>query len=173
MKFFNVYFKHFKVASKEVFSSKKSVIGIVILTFAFIFLNLIFREYLQIKRLLFENLNSFSDGIWYAWMSMPIISKMMMAVISLLSSILIVFVYLGFQKNQKLKGSAGSGGIVLGILAPACPSCGIGILSLLGFGSIGAFLPFGGREIGIVAIFILLGSLMYVSREIAEPRCKI
>ena len=170
---FKDYFEYYKDACKEVFANRINVLYIAGISFLFVIFNLIIREFLQIGELLFSSPTNFLDAIWYSWMSMPTTSKFLMLAISILSSMLLVFVYIAFRKNQKLSGKAGSGGIVLGLLAPACPSCGIGVLSLLGFGSIGAFLPFGGKEIGIVAIFVLIGSLLYVSREIAAPRCKI
>ncbi|MBT4446123.1 hypothetical protein HOA92_07025 [archaeon] len=173
MKLLKEYSNYCKEASKEVFANKNAVLAIIGLSGFFILFNLIFREYLLIRGLLFQTWIGFIDGVWYAWMTMPIFAKFLMVIISILSAMLMVFVYVGYKKNQSLTGGAGSGGIVLGLLAPACPSCGIGALSLMGFGGLGALLPFGGREIGFIAIFVLLGSLMYVSREIVAPRCRI
>ncbi len=167
------YSSYVNVAFRAVFKSWKTIFSVILLFNLFILVNLVFLEYLQIGALLFSGVAEFFDAVWYAWMTMPVFSKIMLSLISLLSALLIVFTYIAFKQNQRLNGSVGSGGIILGVLAPACPSCGIGVISLLGFGSLGAFLPFGGQEIGIVAVVVLLASLLYVSRQIAAPVCKV
>ncbi len=149
------------------------MLGVFFVFSFFVLMNLVFKEYLQIKGLLFSNFVTFFDSLWYTWMTMPIFSQAMLIIVSLLSSLLIVLVFMAYKQNQKLSGSAGSSGIVLGILAPACPSCGIGIFSLLGFGSLSAILPFGGQELGVVAIVVLIGSLMYVSKQLVAKICEV
>ena len=167
------YSSYVYFAFRVVFKSWKNILSAFLIFDFFILMNLILLEYLQVGALLFSGVTEFSDAIWYAWMTMPAFSKMMLILISLLSSLLIIFAYVAYKQNQKLNGSMGGGGILLGVLAPACPSCGIGVISLLGFGGLGALLPFGGQEIGVVAVAVLLGSLLYVSRQIAAPVCKV
>ena len=68
---------------------------------------------------------------------------------------------------------AGFSGIVAGIIAPACPSCALSILSVMGVGGALAFLPFGGLELGFVAIIILIISLFYLSNKIMTKVCVV
>lgn len=74
-------------------------------------------------------------------------------------------------ENHKL-GVFASVGILLGILAPGCAACGLGLLPLLGLSATSLyFLPFKGLEISIIAILILGFAIFQISRNITE--CKI
>lgn len=64
------------------------------------------------------------------------------------------------------EGGAGTGGTFAGLLASGCSACGIGILSLLGLTGGLLFLPFGGLELGVVGIVLLLFSLYWTSKGI-------
>ena len=67
-------------------------------------------------------------------------------------------------KNKKL-GVLGSIGLFLGIAAPGCTACGVGLLALLGIsGTVLSFLPFEGFEISILALLILAISVLYMSK---------
>ena len=168
------YFHYIQEALKIFVLSKLRIAFALFLTIIFILINLIIIQYLQIKKILFENLTIFYQSIINLWLLMPIINQILMVIISLLSSIMIILVFMAFKQNQKLSGGAsGSGGLILGILAPACPSCGIGIISLIGFGSLGAILPFGGQEIGILALIVLIGSIAHISKQIIAPSCRV
>lgn len=58
-------------------------------------------------------------------------------------------------------------GIFLGILAPGCPACGIGILSILGIGSAAInFLPFRGFGLIVLSIAIMIFSIYKISKDI-------
>lgn len=66
-------------------------------------------------------------------------------------------------------GVLGTLGIFLGILAPGCAACGIGILSALGFGAAAiTFLPFEGLELSWLAIGILGFSVYKISKDIKK-----
>ncbi|MBI2451732.1 hypothetical protein HYV50_01480 [Candidatus Pacearchaeota archaeon] len=60
-------------------------------------------------------------------------------------------------------------GVFLGVLAPGCAACGMGILSALGFGVIAVnFLPFKGLEISLISITILGFSIVKITDKISN-----
>ena len=58
--------------------------------------------------------------------------------------------------------------VILGFAAPGCAVCGIGLLPLLGLGSVIAYLPFQGLEIGILSIGLLVFSISALSKGITR-----
>ncbi|MBI2042821.1 hypothetical protein HYT25_00340 [Candidatus Pacearchaeota archaeon] len=64
-------------------------------------------------------------------------------------------------------GAFGTAGIFLGILAPGCAACGIGLLSLFGISAVAlTFLPFNGLELSFLAMGILGFSVFKITRDI-------
>jgi uncharacterized protein YacL len=75
-----------------------------------------------------------------------------------------------FRDNPTLIGSAG---IFLGILAPGCAACGLGLASLFGLSGFIVALPYHGLEISVLA-FILLGYANYnLSKKVGVNTCAI
>lgn len=60
----------------------------------------------------------------------------------------------------------GALGIFLGVLAPGCVSCGLGIAAVLGFSSVFASLPFQGGEVLWIAVIIMIFSTVHVSKNL-------
>ncbi|NCO11624.1 hypothetical protein GW924_03405 [Candidatus Pacearchaeota archaeon] len=55
-------------------------------------------------------------------------------------------------------------GIFIGVLAPGCTACGVGLLSVFGLSAAFlSFLPFGGLEISILSIGIISFSILKIS----------
>ena len=70
-------------------------------------------------------------------------------------------------KRQFSTGLAGSSsGILISLFAPTCPSCALGLVSVLGLGGFISFLPFKGLELGIIGLLALLFSIFYLSNKI-------
>lgn len=65
-------------------------------------------------------------------------------------------------------GKATTIGAILGLAAPGCASCGIGVLSAVGLTSTLAYLPFKGVEIGLVSIALLMTSTGSLASRIAD-----
>jgi len=62
-----------------------------------------------------------------------------------------------------------SAGIFLGIVAPGCAACGVGILSLLGVSAATlAFLPFKGLELSAISAVILLILVFKITKDIKK-----
>jgi hypothetical protein len=75
--------------------------------------------------------------------------------------------------NARGGGILATVGIFLGMAAPGCAVCGVGLISLLGFGSILVSLPYNGRKIMIIAILLNAFSVLTISRKLYNPICKI
>jgi hypothetical protein len=79
-----------------------------------------------------------------------------------------------FLKKKERIGFLSSVGIFLGVLAPGCAACGIGVLSLLGIsGAVLRFLPFEGLEISIISILILGFAIWQMGKKIEVNSCGI
>jgi hypothetical protein len=80
-----------------------------------------------------------------------------------------------FLIRRQIRGSvgAGSAGIIAGLLAPACPSCALGLLSVVGIGGFLLALPFKGLELGVLGIVILVVSMVYLSGKIRATVCEV
>lgn len=70
------------------------------------------------------------------------------------------------------EGASSMGGMALAVLAPACPACATTIFAFAGLSSFLAILPFKGTEIKVLALFLLLGSAFYITRQIDKEVCK-
>lgn len=70
--------------------------------------------------------------------------------------------------KQKALGDkvTGFGGILTGIIASGCPSCGVPLLGLIGFPLALFVLPFKGLELKVLSIMLLVISIYYLSRNI-------
>tara|TARA_Y100000310_G_scaffold89923_1_gene87061 strand:- start:22636 stop:23124 length:489 start_codon:yes stop_codon:yes gene_type:complete len=95
----------------------------------------------------------------------------------ILSSILagIIIAMSIFLIRRQIKGGmiTGSSGIIVGLIAPACPSCALGLLSVIGLSGLVAVLPFKGLELGFLGVILLLASIIYLSNKINTKVCKI
>jgi hypothetical protein len=70
-----------------------------------------------------------------------------------------------FIGRASLPGFLGTLG---GAFAASCSACSTALISLLGISGSLAIFPFGGLEISLLAIILLLVSLYYISKSFAE-----
>jgi len=94
-------------------------------------------------------------------------------VIGFLTGILISLLFYNFNLIKKKSARVGfvSGlGLFLGIIAPGCAACGIGLIGLLGLTTSLASLPFQGREIGLLAIILISFSVVKISNNLANQK---
>lgn len=77
-------------------------------------------------------------------------------------------------KNIKKPSGLFAGGVFFGVLGGGCSACSIPILSLFGISSSFVYLPFHGREVAILSIALLFGSLLILwrSRSVAK-NCQV
>lgn len=95
--------------------------------------------------------------------------------LSILIGVLISLLFYRFDNFASVKGGStlAAIGIFLGMAAPGCAACGVGLISLIGLGSAIAVLPFQGKEILIFSILITLFSLSVISKKLYNPVCNI
>jgi hypothetical protein len=85
----------------------------------------------------------------------------------LLVGVLFAFIFYKINMVKSASGKTGffaSMGVFFGVIAPACPSCGIGLLAFLGITSaVLAFLPLKGFEFVILSVLFLSFSIYKAS----------
>lgn len=104
--------------------------------------------------------------------TMPRFMYAAMITLSVLTGILMSLLLYRYHVTTFASGASSGfltgAGIFLGIVAPGCASCGLGIIALLGLSSSVAFLPFQGNEIALGAIGLLTFSTMMLSAQIGK-----
>lgn len=109
--------------------------------------------------------------------SMTTLSLIILIIISLLVGIvimLIIFRMKTWRAAAFTESKASYFGTLLGLAAPGCASCGIGVLSAIGLTSSLVYLPFKGVEIGVISILLLLFSIKSLAAKIAlGPTCSL
>jgi hypothetical protein len=90
-------------------------------------------------------------------------------------NISIVTYYIRKRKMMLKKSGVATStlGLITGILGIGCASCGSLLVSLLGLGGALAFLPFGGQELGVIGVLLLLFSAYTLLHSISNPVCKL
>lgn len=109
--------------------------------------------------------------------NMTVTSSILLITIAVLLGIVISLIV---YKVKTIKGSSLQNGkittigAILGVAAPGCASCGIGVLSVFGLTSSLAVLPFKGAEIGFISVALLATSTASLATRITEGNnCKI
>ncbi|MDY6788941.1 MAG: hypothetical protein SVV03_03160 [Candidatus Nanohaloarchaea archaeon] len=70
------------------------------------------------------------------------------------------------------EGAGSLGGMAVAVLAPACPACATTIFAFTGLSSFLAVLPFKGTELKVLALLLLIGSALYITRQIDKEVCE-
>lgn len=100
----------------------------------------------------------------------------LLVITGILIGVNIVFILITAKRvqNTKLKFFVGGGGI-FGLVSTGCASCGFSVLSVLGIGTgFLNLLPFGNKTLYIFSIGILLFSIAYMIKKLAEGNnCKL
>ncbi len=156
------------VYQKPLYIALASFTTLLILTFNISIIN--YRVYLNFPS--FEIISKIFIGTFLA---LPVHSIMLLLIASILSGIFVsLLVYqLKTIKSMNKSYATGAGGIVLGTIAPACASCGIGLLALLGYTGLIAVLPFKGLEVGYLGIVLLIIAISSISAKISNKTCNI
>lgn len=163
--------KNIPRALKEVYAKKQYIVITLLFAFFIFSLNVLIINY----KLLISN---FSFSLLFAFLigsveMMSIGSFIFMILVSLLSGVVLsmsVFVLL-----RQIAHSIGMGtsGVLLSIAAPSCPSCAIGLFSVIGLGGFLSILPFRGLELRFLAAAVLLASVAYLAKKISTKTCSI
>lgn len=77
------------------------------------------------------------------------------------------------KANHKHEGKLATLGIFLGLLAPGCAACGVGLISILGLSSsFVTFFPFHGLELSIAAIIIISITILHLLKNLTTCKLK-
>ena len=164
-------------AWKEVFSNWKYVVLTFFIALSFYSLNVAIGNWKIIPAFysstgLLETIKFFLILLWGFWSTVKFHSYVSLIIISILFGLL--FSLISYRtstlktKNRKI-GVFASIGIFIGILAPGCAACGVGLLSLFGISAAFlTFLPFEGLELSILSIGILSFSVLKISESIEK-----
>ena len=172
-------FKEILNAWKIVFGNARYIFLTIIIAFGFYFFNVLVSNI----SLLIYVFNSSGIEKTISWLVSSTIgfgrtillsSFISLIIISILFGVLVsllVFKIKNIEKNTKL-GVIGGLGVLLGIVAPTCAACGIGLIYVLGLGSAFlTFLPFKGLELSILAILLLNLTILKASKDLTT--CKV
>ncbi len=165
------YVNKVREALKEVYSSKKYVV----VTFSVALVIFLFNTLVNNYRILFSD---FSFSLFFSLLlgtlaSMTTFSVVLLIVMSVLAGIVLAMTVFLVKKQVQGSVGAGSSGILVSLVAPACPSCAIGLLSVLGAGGFLSVLPFKGLELGFLGVSLLSLSTVYLSNKITTKTCII
>lgn len=106
--------------------------------------------------------------VFHSYISLVIISILFGILFSLIFYKTMVVRSIGNSKTTLLATI----GIFLGVLAPGCAVCGLGLLPLLGIGAVSLrFLPYDGLELSILSIIILLVAIYLFTKNLLV--CKV
>ena len=156
---------------KEVYSKPFYLFLAVFITFVLISVNI-----LLFNRALFISLPGWNIALQVfigTFSAMSYLSIATLLLSSLLAGIFISLLVYHVKTLKEMNSSvSGTGGFLLVMLSPACPYCGIGLVSAMGFGGLFAGLPLNGSEISIVGIFLLIIAIVSISTKISQKVCK-
>jgi len=163
----------FKGAGKiigEIMRSKKHILMILLVSFFFYILSALLSNltnitsftknygFISSAKFTFALIAGFHNTIFFT-------SLISIIILGVLTGVLVSLMAYKYEltKNADKGGVVGGIGVFLGVFAPGCGACGIGLAALLGLSSSLAALPFRGNEISLIAIFILGYSIYSIS----------
>jgi len=158
-------------ALKEVYTSKKYFVVTLVVAMVLLLFNALVSNY----SLLFSN---FSFSLFFfllkgTLISMTTLSILLLIVMSVLAGVIAAMTVYLVKRQVKVNLKASSSSVLVSLIAPSCPSCAMGFLSVLGFGGFLAVLPFKGLELGFLGIGLLVASTVYLSKKIITKTCSI
>ncbi|PIN87487.1 hypothetical protein COV12_03635 [Candidatus Woesearchaeota archaeon CG10_big_fil_rev_8_21_14_0_10_32_24] len=166
------YLKNVRGALQTVYSSKKYylisfIAGIIIFS-----LNSMIRNYkLLLNQFSFNLLYNLILGTFTSFATSMWIS---LIIIAILTGMIVAFTIFLISRQINSSGVPMSiSSILIAIVAPACPSCAVSLFGVVGLGSLIAYLPFKGEELGPLAILLLAISLGYLSKKVVTTTCEI
>jgi hypothetical protein len=175
--------KEFFSTWKKVFSNWKYVALSVIIALTFYSFNVFMKSYNSLISFynqfgLLESIKLFFSFFIGFKETTLIISFISLILITILFGLLFSLITYKTKMIKSISGKTGiftTTGIFLGILAPGCAACGVGLLSLFGIGAATlSFLPYNGLELSMLAIFILSFSTFEITKDIKkEISCEV
>ncbi|PIN90129.1 hypothetical protein COU57_04505 [Candidatus Pacearchaeota archaeon CG10_big_fil_rev_8_21_14_0_10_32_14] len=172
--------KSFK-SLRTVFSDIKYILLAILIGFLFYFLNFFISTFGNISSFYksqgFYGIILFSYTLFVNFKGSILLSSFVsMIVLSVLTGILFSLVL--YKVNLRKKDSPKIGmlsftGMFLGIFAPGCAACGLGLAAFFGLAASFATLPLKGLEISILAMTIMTFSILRFSYYLYDDVCSI
>ena len=160
---------------KKVFSNWRYVALTIIIAVVFYSLNVIIKSYASLSSLynkigLFGTIKLFFS-FFIGFRSTTFLGVFISIIlISVLLGILFSLITYKTKMIKSVSGKTGffaTAGIFLGVLAPGCAACGVGLLSIFGISAATlAFLPFDGLELSAISAVILLILVFKITKDI-------
>lgn len=160
---------------KKILSSPKYLSIILISTIIFYLLNVIILQWSNLRFISITYILLLIGPGFYE--NVTLITFYSTIILGILTGFLISLLhyrYLAAKQQVTKLNFLASAGLFLGILAPGCASCGIGLIAVFGLSSTFISLPFQGAEISLISIIILGFTTYYVSNSLIKAEvCKI
>lgn len=154
---------------KMTFSQEKNIITFLIVMLLFYILNASMAVFVRISYMenIFDIIALYTKGFYQ---TVGALGFTLTIIVSLLTAFL--FTLLLFRAtvtksgmNKKLS-VLGYLGLFFGFFVSGCPTCGLGLLAIFGLGASVLALPFGGKEISVIAIIVLVWIINAISNKI-------
>ena len=159
---------------KTIFGQHKYVVRFFVIAILFYILNVSMSIYSQFGYAgdFFDIIRLYTQGFF---LSVGVASFSCTVILSVLTGFLISLLWFRAEIThmgiQKKLGFFGYISVFLGLFVTGCPTCGLGLIAILGLGASVASLPFKGIEISIGAIIIILITIYFISKRILF--CKV
>jgi len=165
----------------KVFSKIKYVMLALVFGFLFYFLNFLISAFGNISS--FYKARGFSGIIPFTYTifinfkeSILFSSFISIIILSFLTGILFSLILYKISLRRKVSSNGNIlslTGMFLGIFAPGCVACGLGLVTFFGLAASFATLPLKGLEISILAMIILTVSILRFSYSLYDDTCSI
>ena len=160
---------------KEIFKKPKYALITILVSVLFYSLNAIIKNWKLLVSMFsssgfFKTINllfSLTAGFGNTVKESSHISLILISILFGILFSLILYKVKIIKSEDKKIGIIASIGIFIGVLAPGCAACGVGLLAVFGISAaILSLLPFAGLEISILAIIILTYSINKILEKI-------
>jgi len=167
---------------KKIYGNWRYTLSLILIALFFFILNIFIKNYnsiiLNYKSLGFFGTLQFFYFLTIGFKGTVFLSTFIIVIIiGLLTGMLLTLIFYKVKalNTQKKVGFVGAFGIFIGIAAPGCAACGVGLLAVFGVTAAGlSILPFKGLEISLLAAAILLFSTWKVSKDLLKCKtCQI
>ncbi|HZX20216.1 MAG TPA: hypothetical protein VFF13_04330 [archaeon] len=168
-------FENSKIAFKIVFSEKKYYFITIFVALAIIFFLNFAINFELVTNNIFSNsgigekltlILGLFQGTFTNNTPQTLLGITIVGLLAGINTSFIVYKYLLERKISKREGLESAFGTFLGIFAGGCASCALSVAALLGVTSSLAFFPFGGSELVIIGIIILIFSVFSASKSV-------
>lgn len=109
-------------------------------------------------------------GSFSAISRLDVVLVLVMGILFGINMTLLINKYSALKKRGNLKIMFGTG--IISVFAAGCASCGLSFTSIIGISAVIAVLPFGGVELYLLAILVLIISIYFNLKQIIKV-CKL